>query len=713
VRDAAAACRGQRLVDYLQAACGSGRLDEFRCVDIDLDSGGPDPDRPVAGVGACGLVVQAAVKARLGRRDAVMAVGGERIGRVAAVAAASFRRYTMAVRIHHDLAAIVSCIRDGLRAALDGEPIAAATRRTHVLVDEDGVCSAPPGHPEEHLALLALALLDRHLLERLNRAGVESCRGDAVSAVLRLCRLLGPGHPAWRMGDAWLPLAPAGWSNNDRQAWALVTATWVACRLGLLPPAVLGGVEELADQLGLRPGPRRVDAASAHRWLAGWPPGDVTVVLPTEDGDGVPVTVDRGALSDAVAGLVAADPRTRAGQSRPMRSAGPRRLGSIGPATRMHTLMQLRLDASASFPIRFAEHVLDPDTSSLPDLLPSGCRVLAVVDPYEGGQLDRVLRLLAAYRDRGRLAHATVMPVTVTEHTKNMDQVAAIVHTADGLGLGAEDRLIAIGGGMLMDVAGYAAYLYHRATPYIRVPTTLVGMIDAGIGLKVGVNLEHRKNLLGAYHPPLACLCDVAFLNTLPVAERRCGLAEAIKIAMVCDAHLFTLIEQHHTQVLAARDSPQVREILNRSITSMLCQLVANPVEEDPRRLPDFGHEFGHALESMSGYRLRHGEAVAIGMALSSQLAFRAGYLAQADLARLLTLIGRTGLSVADPVCAPDLLWRRLADDVVAHKAGKLHLVVPAGIGVGAFIDSLDEISVDMIRDACTELRAWHVDGVW
>ncbi|TDC86145.1 iron-containing alcohol dehydrogenase [Micromonospora sp. KC606] len=705
VRDDMAAERSEPLIGYLRAAQRRGDLDDFYCVDADAGAAGDEPR--VAGVGACGYVVEAAVKAQLGRRDAVVAFGGERTGRVVAVAAASFRRHTAAVRVHRDLAAVVGCLRDGLRAALDEEGITALARRTHVIVDEEGVLA----RPAERVALLSLAVLDPQLLDRLDRSDVDGCQADALSAVLRLCQRLGPGHPAWRNGEAWLPLAPTALAEPERRAWSLLTAARVAHRLGRLPAQAVRALDGLAERLALRPA-AAVDAATAQRWVANAASGDgtVTLTLPTADSAGEPVTVDRAALARALSDQ--AD--LSGGSSRPGRAtrgalsdadltavAG---LPSRGTGMVMGT--QLRVDVPANFPVRFTDEVLAPHGAALADLLPERCQVLAVVDPYAPDQVDRVHRLLSGCRNRGYLARFTVLPITATEHTKNLTQVATVLRVAEGLGLGGDDRLLVVGGGTLMDVVGYAAYLYRGDTPYIRVPTTLVGMVDAGVGLKVGVNLNGHKNLLGAYHPPLACLCDTAFLRTLAPAELRCGLAEVIKMAVVCDAELFALVERHHADVLAARDTPQVREILDRAIGAMLRQLSANPIEENLRRLPDFGHEFGHALESMSGYRLRHGEAVAIGMALSSYLAFRTGYLGRTDLDRLLALLRRTGLALWNPVCDPAALWRRLQGEVVPHKAGWLHLVVPRRIGVGDFIDSIDEISADLVADACAELAA-------
>jgi 2-epi-5-epi-valiolone synthase len=176
-------------------------------------------------------------------------------------------------------------------------------------------------------------------------------------------------------------------------------------------------------------------------------------------------------------------------------------------------------------------------------------------------------------------------------------------------------------------------------------------------------------------------------------------------MGVICDFRLFQLIEDNSNLLLKGAETPEVIEIITRAISSMLHELEANPFEWNLRRLPDFGHEFGHMLESLSHYRLRHGEAVAVGMALSCKLANYAGYLAACELERILSALRAIGLPIWDSACEADRLWTGLRDDVLPHKGGQLHLVVPASIGVGTFIDSLDEISPAMLRQACSELR--------
>ncbi|MCO5972481.1 3-dehydroquinate synthase family protein [Actinoallomurus soli] len=701
--DSTAAVRRDLLVSYLENAQSRGLLEDLIVVDIG-DDHEPDTD----GMDACDALVDAAVKVQLGRRDAFLAFGGERIGQIVAVTAASFRRHTTAVRIHRDLAAVVASLRDGVRVRMAGGPISALQRQAHVIVDEDGLAEVPLG-PAEPAALLALALLDRSLLDRLLTCAPQEWRAEGLAAVLRLCRRPGPGSPAWQVGEAWSGFAPKELDAGRRRVWSILLAARVAERMRLLPADTRLKLTALARRLEPDlPAARAVtegmaetaaDAAAVRRWRAGHEGGRgvLAVALPTAHGVEL-VEADVTVLETALA----ATPEDAL--ARPHADVTVLSSERIVPTA---LRAQARTTVSAGFSVGFTERVLDPGSAALADLLPTGGHVLALVDPYRPDQLRRVRRLMAGYQREGYVARFTILPVTPTDRAKTLDQVTRIVHAAEGLGLGEHDRIIVVGGGTVMDIAGYAAYLYRGDTPYIRVPTTLVGMIDAGIGLKVGVNVNNQKNLMGAYHPPLACVCDPEFLRTLSQDELRCGLAEAVKIAAVCDAGLFDLIQDHHPDVLASRDTTAVREILDRSIRAMLQQLQANPFEDDLRRLPDFGHEFGHVLESLSRYRLRHGEAVAIGMALSCCLAVHTGHLSRTDLDRLLTLLRATGLALYDPVCDPDVLWRKLHDDVIPHKAGRLHLVVPRQIGVGGFIDSIEELDVRMLHEACAELRAW------
>jgi 3-dehydroquinate synthetase len=384
------------------------------------------------------------------------------------------------------------------------------------------------------------------------------------------------------------------------------------------------------------------------------------------------------------------------------------------PAARVTTAPRWRPDSpqhivhgvrQMSFPVVINEGILDPVRSSLADYLPTGAQVLAVVDDYSAATTAAVGSLLGRYQREGHVRGYEVDTLNASPATKVLPTVRTLLTRAERLGLGPDDRIIAVGGGTVMDTVGFAAALYHGASSFIRVPSTLVGLVDAGVGFKVGVDAEGHRNFLGAYHAPSACLCDPGFLQTLPSPELRCGLAEMIKIAAVRDGELFELIEDGYDEVLERRTGPAVTDLIHRSIVAMVTDLVRNPCETELRRLPDFGHEFGHMLETASGRRLRHGEAVAIGMALSCELATSTGWLAREDADRIIALLQRVGLPVYDACCDPVALWRRLQDDVLPHKGGHLHLAVPTGIGSGGFIEPLSAIELPLLERACQRLR--------
>jgi 3-dehydroquinate synthetase len=361
-----------------------------------------------------------------------------------------------------------------------------------------------------------------------------------------------------------------------------------------------------------------------------------------------------------------------------------------------------RVNRPLSFPILLGGGVLDPERSSLASVVPRNSRVLSVVDGYSAAVAERMRSVLGARRLHG----GDVQVLASSPLDKTLSSALRIVEHAARLGLGPNDRIVAVGGGTVMDIVGFAAALYRGGTPYIRVPTTLVGLVDAGIGFKVGVDAEGRRNLIGAYHPPAACLCDPEFLTTLPAAELRCGLAEMIKMAVVRDRKLFELIEGCYGEILGRCGGPNVTRMIRWSIEAMVADLAANPLEVDLRRLPDFGHEFGHLLETASNLRLRHGEAVAIGMALACEIAVDTGRLDPADCSRVVRLVQAVGLPVYDKCCDPAALWRGLADEVVPHKNGYLNLTIPTGIGMGDFIEPLAAVGEPVLRRACRRLRA-------
>jgi len=283
------------------------------------------------------------------------------------------------------------------------------------------------------------------------------------------------------------------------------------------------------------------------------------------------------------------------------------------------------------------------------------------------------------------------LPVDTTEPEKTVENVLRVVRALDDFGVNRRsDPLIAIGGGVLLDVAGFAASLYRRGLPYVRVPTTLMGLIDAGIGIKTGVNFDAHKNRIGTYFAPQRAYLDTQFLKTLDDRHIANGIAEIIKMAIVRDAKLFRLLEENADKLIADRFSgrPAYREILVRATVGMLEELSGNLWENVLERIVDYGHTFSPKLEMAALPELLHGEAVAIDMALSLVLAAQRDLITPKELSRALTLIDAFGLPTKHRQCEEDLLMKGLAEST-SHRDGLQRVPLSSGIGKAVFINDL------------------------
>jgi 3-dehydroquinate synthase len=282
------------------------------------------------------------------------------------------------------------------------------------------------------------------------------------------------------------------------------------------------------------------------------------------------------------------------------------------------------------------------------------------------------------------------------ESAKTWLQVERICTEAAHAELPRNGILIGVGGGVALDVAGLAASVYRRGVDYVRVPTTLVGIIDVAVGVKQAVNFLGRKNLLGAFYAPLAGVLDLGFLRTLPTQHLLCGFAEMIKLAMVRDAGLFAMLEQYALPLLRSRfQEPEEigRKMALRAAHGMLTELQKDLFESVHARLPDFGHTFSPAMESATGYSLPHGRAVAADMLLTTVLAVERGICPVDVLDRLSMLYQKLGLLSVPGVCTMGLLTRAMADARL-HRGGSLHLVAPTSAGSACLLNDVDAAEV-------------------
>jgi 3-dehydroquinate synthase len=258
--------------------------------------------------------------------------------------------------------------------------------------------------------------------------------------------------------------------------------------------------------------------------------------------------------------------------------------------------------------------------------------------------------------------------------------------------------VLAIGGGAVLDLVGYAAATAHRGVRLLRAPTTVLAQNDSGVGVKNGVNAFGKKNFLGAFAPPCAVLNDFAFLATLDNRDWRAGIAEAVKVALIKDPAFFTLIEDQ-ADALARRDLAAMQQIIYHCARLHAAHIAGagDPFERGSGRPLDFGHWSAHKLESLTDFALRHGEAVAIGITLDSVYSHVAGMLAERDLRRILRTLSALGFRLFVPelrehlreTTHPRCLFRGL-EEFREHLGGQLTLMLLAGIGRGIEVHEVD-----------------------
>jgi 2-epi-5-epi-valiolone synthase len=348
--------------------------------------------------------------------------------------------------------------------------------------------------------------------------------------------------------------------------------------------------------------------------------------------------------------------------------------------------MHVRRDVSYVV-TQLTSHVFDLEVTALRDLV--GPRPLLIgvdeaVDVLYGAKLR-------SYAQR-HLNTLSIIALRGGESNKGLDQVERICNAAIVAGLPRNGVMIGVGGGVVLDMVGMAAALYRRGVAFVRIPTTLLGMIDVAVGIKQAVNFRKRKNILGTFYPPLGVLNDPTFLRTSSRHDLACGAAEAIKLGVVADRDLFFLLERHLKGLLDSSFQAPLgiaREILERSQVAMMEELAPNLYEDNLRRAVDFGHSFSPTLELRSDYRLQHGEAVAIDMLLSTAIAVHRGICPSSLFDRLIALYNVAGLATIDDLCTLNVLIEALVD-VKGHRGGHLNFPIPSGIGTCAFLQHVD-----------------------
>lgn len=331
-----------------------------------------------------------------------------------------------------------------------------------------------------------------------------------------------------------------------------------------------------------------------------------------------------------------------------------------------------------------------------------GRRVFLVADGNTARFAPSVAALLAA----SGAAEVVATDFPAGEASKTFDTAAALCREAARRNFDRRALFAALGGGVVGDLTGFAAAIYLRGVDFLQIPTSLLAMIDSSVGGKTGVDLPEGKNLAGAFHQPEAVLIDPAFLATLPGRERRSALAEAVKYGVIADAALFDRLETAVARLL----DDDIDAALYGGIIRRCCEIKAEIVAGDEREqaggrraLLNYGHTFGHAVELCSGYRLNHGEAVAVGLALAGELAVRTGDWRAADRDRQAALLARLGLPTAPPAGLPVAgLLAAMGRDKKA-RGGVPVFVLPQKIGAAAFRDGVARCELEtLLREYCS-----------
>lgn len=349
-----------------------------------------------------------------------------------------------------------------------------------------------------------------------------------------------------------------------------------------------------------------------------------------------------------------------------------------------------------SYEIRIGPGLIDEAGHHLAPLLHSrGSRVVVITDRHVAGH-GHLARLEAALDSAGIPHHATVLPAG--EGTKSFRSLESLLETLLEGGIDRRSCLVALGGGVIGDLTGFAAAIALRGIDFIQIPTTLLAMVDSSVGGKTGINTRFGKNLVGAFHQPRMVLADIALLDTLPRRERLAGYAEIVKYGVIGDAGFFGWLETHGPALLDG-DRNAAIEAVAQSCMAKARIVASDERETGERALLNMGHTFGHALEAETGFgdSLLHGEAVAIGMVLALRFSERLGHARSGLADRLAAHFHAVGLphDVRPLGLDPRALLRHMHHDKKAE-AGRLTFILARALGE-AFI-ARDVADTDVAR---------------
>lgn len=364
------------------------------------------------------------------------------------------------------------------------------------------------------------------------------------------------------------------------------------------------------------------------------------------------------------------------------------------------------------YKVHFTENIFDKGNPLLAKMLNRGKKVKAFFVLDEGVAkahphlVEDIVEYSKAFSDDFKLS-AEPLLVPGGEQSKNEEtSFRAILEATSTYGIDRHSFIVAIGGGAVLDMAGFATAVSHRGIRHIRIPTTVLAQNDSGVGVKNGINAFGKKNYLGTFAPPFAVINDFAFLKTLEDRDWRAGISEAIKVALIKDADFFQWIEAHAAG-LVAREMPPMEDLIYRCAEMHLEHISGgDPFEMGSSRPLDFGHWAAHKLEHLTDYSIRHGEAVAIGIALDSTYSYLKGMLSETELKRIVRLIKGLGFDLYVPELSGENLLKGL-EEFREHLGGELTIMLLEKIGRGVEVHEMDH---QLIVEAIEKLKEFQLE---
>jgi 3-dehydroquinate synthase len=377
-----------------------------------------------------------------------------------------------------------------------------------------------------------------------------------------------------------------------------------------------------------------------------------------------------------------------------------------------------RFSVPYEFPVIFTEGVFDPENPALREVLTrlepaKRHRVVVFVDDglkaAHAALPGEIVRYAERHRDAIELACPPVLVPGGEKIKAELHFVESVQQTLFDLRVDRHSYVIAVGGGAVLDAVGLVAATTHRGVRHIRIPTTVLAQNDSGVGVKNGVNLQGVKNFVGTFAPPFAVINDFAFIAGLPERDKIAGMAEAVKVALIRDAGFFGWIERHMDD-LATFERAAMATMIRRCAELHMRQIGqgGDPFETGSARPLDYGHWSAHKLESLTRHHVRHGEAVAIGMALDARYSVLAGLLALGEEERICALLEYLGFSLWHPALAKTGAngeWTILEGlrEFQEHLGGELTITLLGGIGVGVEVHEID-------RERMRQAMSWLQD---